>query len=194
MKAIVLGSGPASVFCALSLLKSGAEVLMIEPGEQLESEREKVLSDVSGKKKSDWPTGLFELVKENTEPNVKGLPRKLVYGSDYAFRWLENGVVVRQAGVDTLTSHALGGLSNAWGANIMPLLSADTVDWPVSLHELEHYYRKVSEYLPVSGVSDNLRDLFPLYGDADPLPLSRQAASLLADAEKHREKLKPKGI
>lgn len=190
---IVLGSGPAATFCALALLESGAKVVMIDPGETIEKDRQIVIDEACGKDKRLWNADLYRVVRENTNPNVQGLPKKLVYGSDYPFRWLEPGVEIIQKGVDTLTSHALGGLSNAWGANILPLLAVDTDCWPFPISNLDPYYKKVSEHIPVAA-DESLSSVFPQYGDPKTLPQSKQAAALLRDAARHEQTLKVRGM
>lgn len=192
---IVLGSGPASVFSALALLRNGQKVLMIDPGESLEPDREKIINDAFGKPKSKWSQELFDTVKQNTHADVKGVPKKLVYGSDFPFRWLEKNVVVHQNGSDTLMSHAAGGLSNAWGANILPLLPLDTADWPISIESLLPYYKKVTEVIPVSCSDDNLSNLFfDCYSKKNPLPKSKQAINFLKDLNAHQVKLNNNGV
>ena len=56
MTSIVLGSGPASVFCALALLEKGVSVLMIDPGTTLERERDVIVSRAAGRTKDKWDT------------------------------------------------------------------------------------------------------------------------------------------
>ena len=192
---IVLGSGPASVFCALALLRRGQSVLMIDPGESLEPDRKEIIDIADKTNKTNWSPELYSLVKENTAPDVKGVPKKLVYGSDFPFRWLESDVSVSQSGSDTLMSHAVGGLSNAWGANILPLLASDTETWPVSIESLLPYYKKVTEVIPVSAYDDNLNQCFlDCYAKSSPLPRSQQATNLLADLETQKAQLNSDGI
>lgn len=190
MEVIVLGSGPASMFCSLALVEAGAHVCMIDPGEVLEKARQDVLHTVQGVPKARWTSDVFRMVKENTNPNTKGVPKKLVYGSDFPFRWREDDVEVRQEGVDTLMSHALGGLSNAWGANIFPLLPGDTAEWPISMPALDPFYRRVCEYLTLAGVEDDLAEIFPLHATPKALPVSEQARLLLEDARANRSELR----
>mgnify|MGYP006274968011 CR=1 FL=1 len=156
----------------------------------LEQTRQALLRTVQGVSKARWPADIFRMVRENTNPNTKGVPKKLVYGSDFPFRWREDDVEVRQEGVDTLMSHALGGLSNAWGANIFPLLPGDTAEWPLSISELDPFYRRVCEYLTLAGVEDDLAEIFPLHAKPTALPLSQQARSLLDDAGTNRSELR----
>jgi len=193
---VVLGSGPASTMCAVALVERGVRVLMIDPGEQLEQARSRVVEDaLRASSHAQWGSELSRMVRENTSPDVRGLPRKLAYGSDFPFRWKEHGVELHQENVETLTSHAIGGLSNVWGANILPLLSNDTRDWPFPVETLGAFYRKVAARIPVSARVDGLAELFPLFTDnPSPLQLSSQAKSFLSDLSVSKDALKDSGI
>ena len=161
---IILGSGPASALCAAALLKAGKRVLMIDPGKTLEPEREAVIAKAQTVSKAQWDVSLQNLVRDNTASTVGGLPKKLVYGSDFPFQWLEPDVSLELAGVDTLTSHALGGLSNAWGANIFPFAELDMKEWPISRSDLAPYYQTVLSQIPYARAKDDLATMFPLFG------------------------------
>src|SRR5215467_8437543 len=63
---------------------------------------------------------LYELLHENTAPSVGRLPEKLVYGSRFPFEWKDSEVKVVQEGAEIVLSHAMGGLSNAWGQMSYP--------------------------------------------------------------------------
>lgn len=191
---IILGSGPASALCAAALLKAGKRVLMIDPGKTLEPEREAVIAKAQTVSKAQWDVSLQNLVRDNTAPTVGGLPKKLVYGSDFPFQWLEPDVSLELAGVDTLTSHALGGLSNAWGANIFPFAELDMKEWPISRSDLAPYYQTVLSQIPYAGAKDDLATMFPLFGSPTELPFSEQARRMLHRLERNRETLQSAGV
>lgn len=192
---LVLGSGPSSVFCALALLKKGERVTMMDPGTTLETERAEAVSAASSQSKSEWSDSFLEMIRDKTDPNVKGLPKKLVYGSDYPFRSSDKDLKITFNRCESAMSHALGGLSNVWGANVLPLLRSETATWPVSVERLWPFYEEVCKHLPISSREDDLTELFgDCFSNVGKLPISQQASALLASLEAHRDSLKTSGI
>ena len=130
------------------------------------------------------------MLRKATSPDVKGLPKKLVYGSDYAYRAPGELVQIEERGVDLLVSHALGGLSNAWGANVLPFHDLDITDWPVRVADL---YALLSCRLLICGsVGDggpSQLSISTLHRLSPGVRRSRQAQQLLDDLESHREAL-----
>ena len=58
---------------------------------------------------------------------------------------------------------AKGGFSNIWGAAVLPTDACDMADWPVSRAQMEPYFRKVAQLLPICGGEGNLERHFPAY-------------------------------
>lgn len=191
---IVIGSGPAAASCAKGLLDCGREVLMVDVGEQLEPSRLAALHSLRSYAVEDWGQH-SAAIKENTNANAGGVPKKLLAGSDFPFRWVDTEGEVIQQNVETLTSHALGGLSNIWGANLMPFLAQDVGDWDLPLSALEPYYQQVASYVPLAAQQDELADIFPIYSEHfSTLPFSKQADKFLNRLRARKEKLHGKGV
>jgi choline dehydrogenase-like flavoprotein len=190
----VIGSGPAGAACASALLARGANVLMLDAGIQLEPDRAKIVSDLSQKKSSDWPGDQFARVHGDNGTDVKGLPHKRLFGSDFPYRESETKIPWRAQGVGLSPSLGLGGLSNVWGATMLPLRASDISDWPIQLPDLDEHYRAVTQIMEFAGKHDGLEELFPL-PMADPVALkpSRQAELLLGNLERHRDALRGRG-
>jgi choline dehydrogenase-like flavoprotein len=190
----VIGSGPAGAACASALLARGANVLMLDAGIQLESDRAKIVSDLSQKKSSDWPGDEVAKVHGDNGTDVKGLPHKRLFGSDFPYRESETKIPWRAQDVGLSPSLGLGGLSNVWGATMLPLRASDISDWPIQLPDLDEHYRAVTQIMEFAGKHDGLEELFPL-PMADPVALkpSRQAELLLGNLECHRDALRGRG-
>jgi choline dehydrogenase-like flavoprotein len=125
---------------------------------------------------------------------AKGIPLKLIFGSDYPYRETEQHIPWQGQGVGLRPSLALGGFSTVWGAAMLPYRDADIDDWPVRNADLERHYRAVTAFTGLAGQRDDLEELFPLHCD-DPRPLqpSRQASRLLGNLDRHRAGLRERG-
>ena len=166
MTIAIVGSGPSAVSAAFCLLRKGLPVTMLDVGYRLEPERQQLVSRLASATPEEWDEDSLELLREATSPDVKGLPKKLVYGSAYAYRAPSELVQVEERGVELLVSHALGGLSNAWGSNVLPFRDQDITDWPIRVADLAPYYRAVFSFVDLSAMEDHFSAEFPLYTDS----------------------------
>ncbi|HUA65257.1 MAG TPA: hypothetical protein VME24_05375, partial [Alphaproteobacteria bacterium] len=82
----VIGSGPAGVACASALLGRGAKVLMLDAGIKLEPERSLIVADLSKKRSSEWQPSQVAIVHGDSDADLKGLPVKKLFGSDFPYR------------------------------------------------------------------------------------------------------------
>jgi choline dehydrogenase-like flavoprotein len=189
----VIGSGPAGVACASALLARGASVLMLDAGMELEPDRAAIVRDLSQKKISEWPPDRAARIHSKRGAELKGLPHKNVFGSDFAYRDTREKIPWRGDGA-LLPSLALGGLSNVWGAAVLPLRESDISDWPIKRSDLDEHYRAAAQIMDISARRDDLEELFPAYS-TNPAALkpSRQAALILKNLERHREALRARG-
>ncbi len=195
MAIAIIGSGPSAVSAAFCLLRKGLSVTMLDVGYRLEPERQQLVARLAATPPGEWDDDSVDTLREATSPDVKGLPKKLVYGSDYAYRAPAELVEVEERGVELLVSHALGGLSNAWGSNVMPFRDSDIADWPIRIADLAPYYRAVFSFVNLSATEDRLGSHLPLYTDSPrPLRPSRQARELIQDLESHRAAMTRSGF
>lgn len=187
----VVGSGPAGVACAAALVNRGCDVTLLDAGLELEPERRALVDRVKGslghEEVSAFKTGMT--------PTVRGLPQKLAYGSDYPYRHLPPLAPLAPERFEAAASLARGGLSNVWGAAVLPFLAAEIGDWPIDWSELAPHYRAVTEMIGVTGCRDDLSARLPLFGEpGSPLRSSTQARSLLSDLRRSRAVLREQGI
>ena len=82
----VIGSGPTGVACAKALHARGANVLMLDAGLELEPERAEILRRLAAVKPSAWAAADVAALKGDLDVSAKGIPLKLLFGSDFPFR------------------------------------------------------------------------------------------------------------
>jgi choline dehydrogenase-like flavoprotein len=190
----VIGSGPAGVACAKALRARGASVLMLDAGLELEPDRARLVQQLSRTKFSDGEQEPLAALKGDLTADASGIPLKLIFGSDFPYRETAEKIPWRGRGIGFCPSLALGGLSNVWGAAMLPYRDSDIADWPVKNAELAQHYRAVTEITGLAAQHDDLEDIFPLHcehpGALDP---SRQANSFLRNLNRHRDVLRARG-
>ena len=187
----VVGSGPAGISCAQGLLARGADVTLIDSGHSLESSKLVQLESLAKTDSASWTKESIKFLKEGMDASSSGILLKLAYGSDFPYREPIGATPFSCEGADTKPSYAQGGLSTVWGSAVLPYRQEDLDEWPVTTEDLEEGYRAVLTWMPLAARRDDLDSVFPLYCDSySPMPLSRQAAALLKDLEKHKSQLK----
>ena len=185
----IIGSGPTGVAAASALLKRGLKVTMLDAGLSLEESKQLALNRTSSTPQTEWKVDDLDDFKAGTKATAKGITLKLAYGSDFPYRGGEQ-FIAANGDVGIVPSLAQGGLSNVWGAAMLPYAAEDITDWPINIGELEPHYRAVLELTGLAGESDDLTTKFPLY--AKPHNGLRSGSiinSLLADMRASRGQL-----
>lgn len=192
---IVVGSGPAGVACAWALLAQGKSVVMLDAGTTLEPHRWATAEKLQRQEPSQWTGADLAEYQAGMIPDVGGVPLKLVYGSDYAYRGADEHLGVHYENVGLRPSLALGGLSNVWGAAMMPYLDQDLEGWPVRMADLAEHYAAVLGFTGLAARRDDLEALFPLHtSQFTDLRPSKQAQRFLDNLDRHRAALASSGI
>jgi choline dehydrogenase-like flavoprotein len=190
----VIGSGPAGVACASALLERGAQVTMLDAGLELEPERRRRLADLRSVAFTSWDESSLHVLREGVEVGTGGIPLKLAYGSDFPYRDPFDQPMTAD-GAHGKPSFARGGLSNVWGASVLPYRTEDMSAWPITAEDLAPHYRAVLKMMPFSGRHDGLEEHFPLHHDhPGMLASSRQAAGFLRDLEANEPALTAHGV
>ena len=190
----VIGSGPAGVACAKALLARGATVLMLDAGIELEPGRAKIVSQFAGAEPSAWNPSQVAELKAGMAADSTGVPLKLLFGSDFPYRETEEKIPWRGRGTSLRPSLALGGLSNVWGAAMLPYRDSDVSGWPVDNSELAQHYRAVAAITGLAAQRDDLEEIFPLHcANPGDLKSSRQANLLYGNLKRHRGELRRRG-
>ena len=191
----VVGSGPAGVSCAKALLDAGRRVRMLDAGLTLELDRLVLVEHLNRARPEEWTAADLADYQAGMNPDVGGVPLKLVYGSDFAYREADEHLGAHYDNVGLRPSFAKGGLSNVWGAAMMPFLEGDMADWPFKLSALAPHYAAVLQFTGLAACRDNLEGLFPLYtNNFTELRPSGQSRQLLGSLERNREALDRAGI
>lgn len=191
----VIGSGPAGVAAALTLLNRGHSVTMLDAGVRLPEDRDALVSQMRLLEPEQWTQDQKGALKQGMESGLDGIPLKRLYGSDFPYQDVDKFVGLTYDGADMTMSLAMAGLSNVWGAAVLPFTDAEIDDWPISIADLEPYYRQVLSFMPLAGRSDSLAENLPLYSDhLNSLKLSLQAEAFLRDLDRSRDSLSRKGI
>ena len=169
---------------------------MLDVGQEIEPERARLVDKMYASDKSEgWTPEQIGALKGELIASASGIPIKRVYGSDFPHRDLGQGDLTASGTGDVLTSGALGGFSNVWGAQLMPYMARDMEGWCVTPEEMAVAYRAVLDFVPLSARQDDLAQYLPLYRDhTDFLRPSQQAETLLGHMDRHRDTLRAQGI
>lgn len=192
----VVGSGPAGVSAAMALLKKGrSKVTMVDVGMELESEKQELVKQIQNIPFSKLDDSLLEQLKSNSQASIRGISRKLIYGSDFPYYDQDCYIPIKSKNTNFVPSFAKGGLSNVWGAAVLPFIKKDIDGWPISISDLAPNYKAVLSFMNLSADKDNLEKLFPLYtNEYRSLIPSRQARILFAQLKKNEKELKNANI
>jgi choline dehydrogenase-like flavoprotein len=190
----VIGSGPAGVACAKALLARGAKVLMLDAGIELENDRAKIVHELSETSFRNWKSNQFAALQSDLAADATGIPLKKLFGSDFPYRETEEKIPWRGNGVAFRPSLALGGLSNVWGAAMLPHRDSDISGWPIKNSDLAQHYRAIAEITGLAARRDDLEEIFPLHCE-NPIALKNgcQANLFFKNLNRHREKLRARG-
>lgn len=193
MPDIVIGSGPAGVAAASALLERGREVELLDGGRILEEEAVRRRDALGGRPPESWTRAERAAYQAPQLHSPPGHVRR--FGSDFAMHAPELTFAAAE-GVALRSSRAAGGLSNLWGAAVLPYSQSDLDGWPITAGELAPHYRAVARIMPLAAAPDALTPLFPAAPaeGAGPPVLSAQARALLRRLEAAGPALARRGI
>ncbi len=195
MSTIIIGSGPAGVAAAKALCDAGQRVRIVDAGDRIEAGRMDVFDALARSEPEHWPAELARRARSAFPVGIKRVPLKPAYGSLFPYALDDPDLPIACENAEALASLACGGLSNAWGASILPFRRRDIEDWPISLEELGPHYEAVLRFLPAAAEHDELAETLPLYTDL-PGTLRRgpQAEMLLRHMRRHTAALRRSGF
>jgi choline dehydrogenase-like flavoprotein len=188
----VIGSGPAAASCATALASRGIKPVILDAGIELEAESTR---NIEAYLKNGDPMSLKSM-KSGMTADTKGIPLKLSFGSDFPYREASKRLLITENTSGAVPSFALGGLSNVWGAAMLPYRDADITDWPFSASSLAPHYRAVAQLAKMTASSTGtMDDVFPSFLDSPgALDLNSQGKSLWKDLEISRAALREHGF
>jgi len=192
----VVGSGPASIAAAMALVQRGLPVTILDGGKTLEPERKAALDRLASSTPAAWsPADLDRLRGDDQSSRHGAIHSKRTYGSEYPYEDIAEPFTIEKTHGPFHYSMARGGLSNVWGASILPSHQLDMDRWPITAADLAPHYRAVLDFMPTTGIQDSLENLLPTHAPAErPLAPSRQIAAFLNDLHRRAPALGKAGI
>ena len=138
---VVVGSGPAALAVSHTLMKNKMPVVVLDAAQD-----------------SKIPLGQLRLshrtqaatLSPQTYEFGQPPPKKTLFGDAFAHETPRNIEVQIGSELGANPSFAFGGFSNIWGANLMRLRGVDTTDWPSAIRDLEAWYVRALNLLPLS--------------------------------------------
>jgi choline dehydrogenase-like flavoprotein len=195
LNSVVVGSGPAGMAAALALLDRGISVRMVDVGLRLEDERQQVIRRLAEMPPDRWDPEDAAFLRGGADVDANGIGLKRLFGSVFPYRGARESLKLVVPEKSLTPSFALGGLSNIWGAAVLPYSDRDLAGWPIGAGDLAPHYRKLGAYMPVSAAADPLTADYPICVDRPQPPLpSRQATRVLSHLERHRDRLQRRGM
>ena len=191
---IVVGSGASGVHFALTALRKGRRVTMLDVGH---SGQAAVLPEetLTGLKRKLPDPALYFL-----GPRYESVVLPGHDGEYYAFPPAKEHVFRTRSefqfqgnGFAPLYSFAAGGLAEVWTGGCYPFNDSDLSKFPFDYSELGPYYSRVAATIGVSGTKDDMAAVFPYHdGLMEPLRLDEHSAILLDSYRRRRSLLNEK--
>ncbi len=177
---IIIGSGPSGVATASSLLDRGRDVLMLDVGHRMEKPSEDLRHRLGECEPDNW--AIADREAATTMRRSERSDTMHPFGSDFLFRAPDH----ESSWHDASSVHALrpsfakGGLSNGWGASVLPYRQSDMDGWPLTADDLKPHYHATALLAGIAARRDALADFFPAHAiDVErPLPMSLQSRKL----------------
>jgi choline dehydrogenase-like flavoprotein len=191
---LIVGSGASGVHFALTALRKGRRVIMLDVGH---AGRETVLpqENLDGLKRNlPDPARYFlgpsyeSVVLPGSQGEYYAFPpsKEHVFRDHPEFRFQSNGF-------SPLYSFAAGGLGEVWTGGCYPFDDRDLQHFPFGYRELGPYYGQVAANIGVSGAKDDMAAVFPYHdGLMEPLQLDAHSSVLLDSYQRHRSQLNNK--
>src|SRR5262245_39847386 len=155
MHVAVVGSGLSGFAAAHALAARGFHVTILDVGEALEQHRAAVVARLHDLPREEWSAEDLAFLGENPTIDKGSLPKKVYFGSDRIYAESRpfspiTTMVDSRAPAPTFTK---GGFSTVWGGASLPIDAVDMTDWPISRAELDPYFKRVADLMPLCGGS-----------------------------------------
>jgi choline dehydrogenase-like flavoprotein len=163
-RVLVVGSGASGVHFALTVLRKGHDVTMVDVGHD---QRSRLLPEANFdalKEQLPDPTGYllgarFEgVILPDSEGEYYGIPphKQYVFDTPPDFQYSATGFA-------PLFSFAQGGLAQAWTAGCYPFNEAELGNYPFGYEDIGPHYGEVARRIGVTGADDDLARFMPLH-------------------------------
>jgi choline dehydrogenase-like flavoprotein len=195
---LIIGSGASGVHFALSVLKKGYEVTMLDVGWEKPDavHPDDHFNDLKSRLKD--PTRYFlgkryEAVvypgsQDDYYTRYYGFPpsKSHVFSPPQTFKY-------EAKGIEPLISFAQGGLAEAWTGGAYPLNDHELREYPFRYAEIEPHYNEVARRIGMMGANDDLARFFPYHDNLlEPLNLDVHSKVLVSTYERKKARLNGK--
>ena len=191
---VVVGSGASGVHFALTALRKGRRVLMLDVG-HTGPEAVRPADTLNGLKQNlPDPVGYFLGARYGSLvlPGAMGEYYAFPPTKEHVFR-ARREFQFQASGFSPLYSFAAGGLAETWTGGCYPFDGRELRAFPFAYEELAPYYAEVSARIGITGTNDDMAAVFPLHGGLlEPLELDEHSAVLLDAYKRHRSYLNEK--
>jgi hypothetical protein len=143
----VIGSGLSGIAAAVALIKRGYHPTILDVGLTPDNEASALKARLASVEPEAWTAEDLQRVKRTGAASQSGIPQKLTFGSDFAYRDLDAATAARLHNASMLRSFARGGFSNVWGAVIQRFPSDEFRSWPVTLGQLSPHYSAIQDLM-----------------------------------------------
>jgi len=151
-KIAVIGTGAAALGVLTALLdkKSDLEIIVYDLGHKI---AQASLGDNPSKERIvSFYNQVYKKIR-SVSP-LKFPPPKTHFGEQIARQSVGKNLSI-------FKSESFGGLTNYWGATMLPFTDQEMKDWPISRQELDPYYQKMAQVVGLAAGSDDLDKYFP---------------------------------
>lgn len=194
MKILVVGSGPSGVHFALTALRKGHRVTMLDVGNSRAPVAAPAASFLGLKSELPDPAAYFlgpdyggitlPPAHAGEAAEYYGLPpsKDYVFAGHPQFRF-------RHDNYAALSSFAAGGLAECWTGGSYPFDDADLAEFPFGFADIEPYYSEIAARIGVCGEADDIG--FLCHDNLSvPAPLDASGGALLERYERRRARLR----
>lgn len=143
----VIGSGLSGIAAAVALMKRGYHPTILDVGLTPGNEASALKARLASVEPEAWRPEDLERVKRTGPAAQSGIPKKLTFGSDFAYRDLDPPTAAHLDHASMLRSFARGGFSNVWGAVIQRFPSEEFLEWPVTSGQLSTHYSAIQDLM-----------------------------------------------
>jgi choline dehydrogenase-like flavoprotein len=190
-KIVIVGSGASAAHFALSVLKKGYEVVMLDVGR---ARPPAVNPDdtLNGLKNNlNDPVSYFlgerfeAVVHPGSEGEYYAFPpnKSYVFSKPTAFKF-------KAQGFEPLLSFAQGGLAETWTGGVYPLNDLELKHFPFDYSDIEPYFNEIAKRIGITGCKDDLARFYPVHENLmEPLRLDEHSELLIKSYEKQKSYL-----
>jgi choline dehydrogenase-like flavoprotein len=195
-RVVVVGSGASGVHFALTLLRKGLAVTMLDVGRQGGPAVAPDATLTALKHRLDDPAEYFlgSRFEGVLLPGDGGEYYGIPPGKSYVFDPVD-GFQQSSSGFAPLFSFARGGLAQAWTGGCYPFNAEELEPFPFGAADLAPHYDEVARRIGISGERDDLARFMPVHDHLlPPLRLDPHSERLVQAYERARGRLNHQGI